>query len=141
MVNCITAAKVHFFLLFLRSRFTLCLKVFHSQCHYTNKFISIQRMNLLGQNRDKNIYLKCTNNRSYRNHQRNVIRNGKCIHQYKELAIHLKWDFFSSLLCETSRTTWLNIHNSIEFTFFYFCTRKKKTRKDSLSVEIMFIVS
>lgn len=27
--------------------------------------ISIQPMNLLGQNRDKNIYLKCTNNRSH----------------------------------------------------------------------------
>lgn len=97
--------------------------------------ISIQPMNLLGQNRDKNIYLKCTNNRSYRNHQRNVIRNGKCIHQYKELAIHLSGYF---LLCETSWTTWLNIHNNIEFTlFFYFC----KYWKDSLSVEILCICS
>lgn len=101
------------------SPFTLHWKIFLPMPLPIN--ISIQPMNLLGQNRDKNIYLKCTNNRSHRNHQRNVIRNGKCIHQYKELAIHLSGYF---LLCETSWTTWLNIHNSIEFTFFLYTSAK-----------------
>lgn len=117
------------------SPFTLHWKIFLPMPLPIN--ISIQQpMNLLGQNRDKNIYLKCTNNRSYRNHQRNVIRNGKCIHQYKELAIHLSGYF---LLCETSWTTWLNIHNSIEFTFFCILLQKLKRFSFSGNYVHMFI--